>query len=216
LPTDRSPQIAGALAGRPGAAELGLASADLLGRYVREVVVAFRLCPFLAQPESALGAVIVVLDPEPVEATLEAIVADGGAPVMHVLYPLLAASPSPPFERFASRVGTLLRQRLGRAAPVSAAFHPAMHGETDDPHRLIGLLRRAPHPFVQYVPSDVPTGGGTVVAGAPLPPKGGAEANFERLTGAGGDLARLLERIAALHRERDERVAPLAARLLAA
>jgi hypothetical protein len=156
----------------------------------------------------------VALDPEPDEATLEEIVATSEAPVIHVVYPLVSGASSP-FERFASRVGTRLRTRLGRKAPVSAAFHPTMHGEADDPHRLIGMLRHAPHPFVQYVPSDVAQGKGTVVAGAPAQAPSGAEANFARLTAEGGDLQRVLACIAALHAERDAVAGPLAARLLA-
>lgn len=206
-------RLAGALAASPEAARLAEQTAALLDRYVREVVVAFRLCPFLVNPDAALGAVVVVLDPEPDEATLEELVVASDAPVLHAVYPLVAGA-SPPFERFASRVGARLRARLGRRAPVSAAFHPAMHGEADDPHRLIGLLRHAPHPFVQYVPSDVTQGQGTVVAGAPIPAPSGAEANFARLTAEGGDLARVLAVLGELHRERDATATPLVDRLL--
>jgi hypothetical protein len=204
-------RVAGALAGAEGAADLAREAVLLLDRYVREVVLAHRLCPFLTTPEAGLGAVVVVLDPEPDEATLEEIVATREAPIVHAVYPLVAGE-SPPFERFASRVGTRLRARLGRAAPVSATFHPAMHGEPDDPHRLVGLLRRAPHPFVQYVPADVTEGMGTTVAGAPPPPQGGAEANFARLRGA--ELGRVLAAIASLHEARDALAAPLVTRVL--
>lgn len=205
--------LAGTLAGAKGARELGEQTAALLDRYVREVVVAFRLCPFLANPDAALGAVFVVLDPEPDEATLEELVGASEAPVLHAVYPLVSGE-SPPFERFASRVGARLRAKLGRRAPVSAAFHPAMHGLADDPYRLIGLLRHAPHPFVQYVPSDVTQGQGTVVAGAPLPGPSGAEASFARLTAQGGDLDRVLAVIGELHRARDATATPLVDRLL--
>lgn len=190
----------------------------MLDRYVREVVLAFRLCPFLTHPDAALGLVVVVLEEAPEEATLEEIVATSDAPVMHVVYPL-ASDDSPSFERFASLVGSRLRARLGRAAPVSAAFHPRMHGETDDPHRLIGLLRHAPHAFVQYVPSDVTAGVGTTIAGAPPAQPGGADANFARLVGgpAGvGELPRVLAALDALHAERDRVATPLAQRLLEA
>lgn len=212
-------RVAGALAAAPGAAELAREAALLLDRYVREVVLAFRLCPFLTNPDAALGAVVVVMDPTPDEATLEEIVATSDAPVMHVLYPLASAD-SPSFERFASRVGTRLRARLGRAAPVSAAFHPTMHGETDDPHRLIGLLRHAPHPFVQYVPADVTQGMGTTIAGAPKRLAAdaepvGAEANFARLTAPSGELQRVLAVLAELHATRDAVASPLATRVLA-
>lgn len=212
-------RIAGALAGAPGAEELARHAATLLDRYVREVVLAFRLCPFLTHPDAALGQVVVVLEETPEEATLEEIVATSEAPVMHVVYPL-ASDDSPSFERFASRVGSRLRARLGRAAPVSAAFHPTMHGETDDPHRLIGLLRHAPHAFVQYVPSDVTAGVGTTIAGAPPAQQGGADANYARLVGGpggaagAGDLPRVLAALDALHAERDRVATPLAQRLL--
>lgn len=211
----RRVHVVGAKLAAPDATELAERSAALLDRYVREVVVAFRLCPFLHNPEGALGAVVVVLDVEPDEETLAGTIETLGAPIVHALYPLVSGE-SPPFERFASRAGALLRSRLGRAAPVSAAFHPAMHGEADDPHRLIGLLRRAPQPFVQYVPSDVPTGGGTVVAGTPLPKPGGADLNFARLVGNGGEqgeLDRVIARIDELHRARDAELVELARRV---
>jgi hypothetical protein len=206
----------GAKAGAEGAAELAEKSAALLERYVHEVVLAFRLCPFLHNPEGALGAVVVVLDVEPREETLADTIETLGAPIVHALYPLVSGD-SPPFERFASRAGQVLRARIGRSAPVSAAFHPRMHGETDDPHRLIGLLRRAPHPFVQYVPPDIPTGGGTVVAGAPLPPPGGADANHARLVrGGSGELDRVLAILDELHRARDAELGELARRVAGA
>ncbi len=211
-------RIAGALAAAPGATELAWEAALLLDRYVREVVLAFRLCPFLSNPDAALGAVVVVMDPTPDEATLEEIVATSDTPVMHVLYPL-ASGDSPSFERFASRVGTRLRARMGRAAPVSAAFHPTMHGETDDAHRLIGLLRHAPHAFVQYVPADVTQGMGTTIAGAPAIAAAaapvGAEANFARLCGRSGELPRVLAVLAELHATRDAVASPLVTRVLA-
>jgi hypothetical protein len=211
-PGPRRVQVVGAKKGAPGAEELAEKAAALLERYVHEVVLAFRLCPFLHNPEGALGAVVVVLDDPPVEETLADTIETLGAPIVHALYPLVSGD-SPPFERFASRAGQVLRARLGRAAPVSAAFHPKMHGETDDPHRLIGLLRRAPHPFVQYVPADVPHGGGTVVAGAPLPPKSGAEANFARLTGVGSEVDRILAILDELHRARDAELTELTRRV---
>lgn len=206
-------RVAGALAGAEGAAELAREAALLLDRYVREVVLGFRLCPFLTTPDAGLGGVVIVLDPEPDEATLEEIVATSAVPIIHAVYPLVAGA-SPPFERFASRVGTRLRARLGRDAPVSAAFHPAMHGETDDPHRLIGLLRHAPHPFVQYVPADVTEGTGTTIAGAPPAHPGGADANFARLV-QGGELEKVLAALASIHAARDAVASPLVAQMLA-
>ncbi len=211
-PRPRRVHVVGARKDADGARELAEKSAALLERYVHEVVLGFRLCPFLHNPESALGAVVVVLDVEPVEETLADTIETLGAPIVHALYPLVSGE-SPPFERFASRTGALLRKKLGRSAPVSAAFHPAMHGETDDPHRLIGILRRAPHPFVQYVPADVPTGGGTVVAGAPLPPPSGAEANYARLARAGSELDRVVATLAELHRVRDAELTELVRRV---
>lgn len=208
----RRVHVVGAKKDAPAAQELAERSAALLERYVYEVVLAFRLCPFLHNPEGALGAVVVVLDVEPVEETLADTVQALGAPFVHALYPLVSGE-SPPFERFASRTGSLLRSRLGRSAPVSAAFHPMMHGKADDPHRLIGLLRRAPQPFVQYVPADVPQGGGTVVAGAPLPPPSGADANFARLSADGGEIERLMAIIAELHRARDAELLELTRRV---
>jgi hypothetical protein len=85
----------------------------------------------------------------------------------------------------------------------------------DEPHRLVGLLRRAPDPFVQLIPEGMHEGG-TVFAplplpGAPMPvapPPGfdNAEANFGRLRG--GRIQPLLALMAEIRADRDRSYAP--------
>jgi len=182
-------------------------------RYAGEVVAANRLCPFLRDIDTGFGAFVAMLDPgEPdVEATVEAIVGAGN-PVVHVVFPLIRG-PSSPFERFAGRVGQALKKAL-RDPPVMATFHPELAGDSGDAHRLVGLLRRAPDPFVQIIPEGMHEGG-TVFAPLPamgeampviLPPADPAEANFEKLK---GDRAEpLLALMAEIRADRDRSYAP--------
>jgi hypothetical protein len=81
--------------------------------------------------------------------------------VVHLVYPCVNVPPRS-FEKFASEVGRGLT-RARRAPPVLAAFHPELSGDAQEPHRLVGLLRRAPDPFVQLVPQGLHEGGTTFV-----------------------------------------------------
>jgi hypothetical protein len=179
-------------------------------RYAAEVVAANRLCPFLHDLETGFGAFIVMLDPaEPqVEATVEAILGSG-SPVIHVIFPLVLPAPTL-FERFAGRVGQALKRAV-RDPPVMATFHPDLVGDLDDPHRLVGLLRHAPDPFVQLIPRDM-SHGGTVFAPVaeaahvePAPPVDSAQENFAKLKGRVGPLSALMAEIRA---DRDRSYAP--------
>jgi hypothetical protein len=85
-----------------------------------------------------------------------------------------------------------------------ATFHPSLAGEIDDPHRLIGLLRRAPDPFVQLIPEGLHEGG-TVIVGAE-PGRDNAEANFDRLRGGG--IEPILALLADIRADRDRSYAP--------
>jgi len=156
------PVVAGALAGDPRAGEFARIVESVHLRYAREVVLAYELCPFLHDPASAFGRFCVVLEREPDLATaVELVLAAPG--VVHLVYPLVDGS-CHAMERY----GNVLHERIRREAlargdrdpPVHATFHPRMEGDANTPQRRIGLVRRAPDPFVQFVPQGL-TGGGS-------------------------------------------------------
>jgi len=182
-------------------------------RYAGEVVAANRLCPFLRDIDTGFGTFVAMLDPGEldVEATVEAIVAADN-PVIHVVFPLIRL-PSSPFERFAGKLAQALKKAL-RDPPVMATFHPELPGDSGDPHRMVGLLRRAPDPFVQCIPEGMHEGG-TVFAPLPgpgealpviPPPADPALANFEKLQG--DRIAPVLDLIAEIRADRDRSYAP--------
>jgi hypothetical protein len=203
--------LAGEAASHPRAEAYAAEACALLHVYATEIVAQHRLCPFLHNVDNGLGAVCVVLDRDPdVDEAFRAVQASG-ASVLHVVFPLLARgestgatgpSSSSRFERF----GNALAEKIRRAHSeplVHATFHPELVGGTENPHRMVGLLRRAPDPFVQFIPPGMHEGG-TVIAGAELPGKSPLESTFERIV-VGGQLAGLEARLAELHRARDER-----------
>ncbi len=215
--------IAGALAEHADAERFAFEVCGLLHRFATEVVSAFNLCPFLHNVDNGLGAVCVVLDVEPrVDEALAAMRASE-ASVIHVVYPLLArgqseGAPSTPsvssasrFERFGNALAEALR-RSHTETLVHATFHPELVGGTENPHRMVGLLRRAPDPFIQFIPPGMHEGG-TVMAGAELPTKSPLEATYARIV-TGGKLDELEGLLAELHRlrlARDARFAQLVA-----
>jgi hypothetical protein len=225
LPMAPFPLVRGPLAAHPLAARFVEEVHRIHVRYAAEVVAANRLCPFLRDVETGFGRFCVVLDPREdpdVGTAVEAILA-AASPVIHVVYPLIRPVPSA-FERFSGRVNQALKKALPDT-PVMATFHPALVGAADDPHRLVGLLRRAPDPFVQLIPRGM-NEGGTVFAplassvgdtptppGSPdevpaedAPPADPAQFNFDRFGGA--SVEPLLALIAEIHAERDARYAP--------
>jgi len=187
-----------------GAAAFAEVVADLMHRYARDIVAKNHLCPFLHNVEAGLGAVCVGLDREldPV-ATAGAIRATGRE-VVHVVFPLADRANAPPFERFGNSVAETLRKD-GGPPMVHATFHPAMIGGRENAHRLVGLLRRSPDPFLQFIPPGMQPGG-TVMQGDPLPKAPALGDTFTRMVGQGAldDLVRELD---ALHAERAERYA---------
>jgi hypothetical protein len=177
----------GRFAKHPEAAELAAEVARLLRRYAEEVVLRYRLCPFLKDLETGFGSLCVVLDDQlDVETGCRAVL-EADSTIIHVVYPLVDEKPGP-FERFASSVNDALKGRL-EDVPVHATFHPALVGATDDPHRLVGLLRQAPDPFIQFIPGNIQTAGADVAGGPP------AVANTDRLFESlrGAALTELLE-----------------------
>lgn len=220
-PTERAPEPAGArklhlggrLAGHPRAAELAAAASALLHRYASEVVYAHRLCPFLQNVETGMGAVCVMLDTEPDVARTTAALLASGSNVAHVLFPLVRGE-APPFERFGNKLSESVRK--ARSEPlVHASFHPRMVGGYENAHRMVGLLRRAPDPFVQFIPPGMQAGG-TVHASETPSDEPYVESTFRRLGGppSGAELsagfAAIEGLLESLHRARAETYAALA------
>src|SRR5690606_9061113 len=136
-------------------------------------------------------------------------VLDEEVQVVHLIYPLLAMEPAE-FERFGNAVhqGVAASERGG---PVHATFHPAMVGDPSAPARLVGFLRRAPDPFIQFIPEGLHEGGSTfidlesvdlreLVKNAPPPKGANSQSIFERL--AARDIETIRATIADIHRDR--------------
>jgi hypothetical protein len=206
------PLVRGRLASHPAAHAFAREVMRIHKRYATEVVQAFALCPFVRDVDVAFGRFVVMLDNDPDLDATQRTVLEAQSPVVHVIFPCALPAPNL-FERFASALYTALRGHLSTPA-VMAAFHPGLAGDPGAPHRLIGLLRRAPDPFVQLIPEGLHEGG-TVFAGAmpdgPIPPADHAELTFQRLQGSA--LERLFAAAADIRADRDKSYAPLLAAL---
>lgn len=206
-------------------------------RYALEVVAAYKLCPFLRDPDVAFGRFCVVLAEGPQVAHAREAYLAADNPVLHIVYPL-ARTAAPDFERFGGDAGRAVRDiwretpgaeaRWGPEPPVIATFHRALAGDRSSPHRLIGILRRAPDPFVQIIPGGHHEGGTMVapvadldrmtpaelaklLASRPPPPRDRARELFERLASA--DVDRIEALVADIHADRDRSYAPFLAEL---
>ncbi|WP_437482917.1 hypothetical protein WME75_41785 [Sorangium sp. So ce1014] len=201
--------VRGELVHHPEAPRLAAEVRRVHGRYADEVIARHRLCPFMRDAATGFGRFYVLIDREPVLETALAAVLEAESAVVHLVFPCIH-TPSPQFERFASRLGEQLR-RLRTPAPVLAAFHPEMAGDESNSHRLVGLLRHAPDPFVQMIPEGL-NHSGTVLAGAGVEPVADpAEDNYRRLQGAG--IAEVKARLAEIMEDRDASYAPFLERL---
>lgn len=211
-----APLLHGPLATHPLAEKFAGEVSRVHRRYAAEAVAKHRLCPHLRDVDKDFGAFVCVLDPRPdpdAEATVEVILATlrAGNPIIHVVFPLILPPPSL-FERFGARVSQGIRKALPQP-PVMATFHPDLVGDADDPHRLIGLLRRAPDPFVQMIPDGYQEGGTVflpLAEAAALPPAEEAvdwpQRNYDKLRGE--NLDRLLALLADIRADRDRSYAP--------
>lgn len=219
FPLDRmaasAPLLRGPLRAHPLAVRFAAEVHRVHRRYASEVVAAHHLCPFLRDVDTGFGAFIAMLDPCPepdLEAAVAAILAAGN-PVIHVVFPLIRPLPSV-IERFSGRLAQALKKEMP-SPPVMAAFHPDLAGDPGGAHRLVGLLRRAPDPFVQLIPEGMHEGG-TVFA--PLPARGqpmpvmtppvvdSARENFAKLQGGG--VERVMALTAEIRADRDRSYAP--------
>lgn len=203
------PVVRGELAHHPVAPRFVAEVRRVHGRYADEVVARYRLCPFMRDAATGFGRFYVLLDREPTLETVLAAVEESDSAIMHLVFPLIH-TPSPQFERFASRLGEQLR-RCRKPAPVLAAFHPEMAGDETNAHRLVGLLRHAPDPFIQTIPEGL-SHTGTVLAGTGIEPAADpAEDTFRRLQGAA--IAAVKARLAEILADRDSSYAPFLDRL---
>jgi hypothetical protein len=205
-----APLIRGSLKGHPLAASFAAEVHRVHRRYAAEVVAKNGFCPFLKDVDTGFGRFCVMLDPEPDTEEALATVRVAATSVIHLVYPC-TPWPASPFEKFAGRLGELLKKSL-RDPPVMATFHPTLLGDGSNPFRLVGLLRRAPDPFVQLIPEGLHEGG-TMFAGAAdleetttgeeLDP---AKANFAKIHG--GFLEKLVALMAEIRADRDRSYAP--------
>jgi hypothetical protein len=197
-------ELHGALRDHPSAGAFAAEVARVHRRYATEVVAANQLCPFLRDPETAFGRFCVMLDPALDLDAARAAVTAGGSLVVHVVYPCVRPA-APVFEKFAARLGEAVRAAVADP-PVLATFHPDLTGDPSTAHRMVGLLRRAPDPFVQFIPAGLHEGG-TVFAGTSVAPTAdNASVVYGRLKGA--PLEALLARLAEVHEDRDRSYAP--------
>ena len=207
------PALAGKLKDHRAALAFAEAVLRVHRRYATEVVMAFRLCPFLNDVESGLGRFCVVMERAfDLEQTFE-VAQFHTSSVIHIVFPRLRMGPRD-FERASATLRDTLKTRMDQP-PVSAVFHPELSGGNESPHRLVGLVRRAPDPFVQFVPDGLQTGGtvftaGTISASGP----NHATARFLELQGA--RLTSLCDILADIRADRDRSYAPFLAELDAA
>jgi hypothetical protein len=207
-----APLLRGSLQGHPVAIPFAAEVLRIHRRYAGEVVAQNRLCPFLRDLDTGFGRFCVMLEPREldVDDALDAVLSSTTS-VVHIVYPC-TRPPSSAFEKFAGKLSQALKKAHpgpGRP-PVMATFHPELSGDPSGPYRLIGMLRRAPDPFIQLIPEGLHQGG-TVFAGMESVPADPAErdpalANFERLRGGGVD--RLLATLSDIYADRTRSYEP--------
>jgi hypothetical protein len=181
-------------------------------RYATELVASYGLCPFLKDPETAFGEFVVVLSRELDLELAASRVLEAQTQVVHLVYPLVEAGPTE-FERFGNQVHQRVAAR-GRGGPVHAAFHPEMAGDASTAAKLVGVVRRAPDPFIQFIPEGLHDGGSTFVdldnvdlaeLVKTMPhqtaAKNNAKSNFERLTSE--DIGRIQDILKDIRADRD-------------
>lgn len=211
---DDTVQWVGPLAEHPRAEQFVQEVRRVHHRYAEEVVAHFSLCPFMGDPRTAFGRFIVVLDTE-LDLALACREVVGSAvnkgQLAHLIYPLVQGT-SRSFERFASELHQAVRKRVfeqgGHSPPVHATFHPQMAGDESSASKLVGLLRHAPDPFIQFVPEGLQQGGSTFLdpskidlASLVAEMKQKPQTTFERLVPA--RLVDLRQRLEAIRADRD-------------
>jgi len=205
--------VAGALRDHPAAQAFARDVHYVHHRYATDIVGAFTLCPHMAsEPDRAFGTFAVMLDRAvDVDAAVAQVLA-ASSQVVHLVYPLVTDD-VPTFEQHGQAMHRAVAEAFAKRdqrAPVHAAFHPRMRGDATSASRLVGLLRKAPDPFVQFVPEGLHEGGTQFIDMSTFdpatyvpPPVSRAEGNFERL--GPDDIDSITTRIAEIQRERDRR-----------
>lgn len=128
----------------------------LYGRYEREFIVAFGLCPYAdrARREGRVRERVLLDTTVSLASALEANDALVALPEVEIgllLYPRLRASYRE-FEHFVSSVRQADEERSnGAAAMAMAAFHPDGARDVSSPARLVPFIRRSPDPTIQLV-----------------------------------------------------------------
>jgi hypothetical protein len=197
---------------------LRLQALRLNDRYLREVVIAWNLCPWaeraLATGEVRQRVLLQMGDrpaPEAVLPILDELAAQRQVAIGLLIFPRLTLA-APAFDAFAERVRRADHARRPDAAttPPSpefllAAFHPLAGSETfATPPQLVSFLRRTPDPTLQLVRTSVlrrATGEGPGVSDDVT------RRNYQAVTGRGvADLDAVLRDI---RRDRDESYARL-------
>jgi len=174
------PVVRGALAHHPAADVFAREVQRVHSRYAAEVVSAFSLCPFMKDPETAFGHFCVMLDwvPDPA-ATLKAVL-EAESSVIHLVFPCVDLTTAM-FDRFAASMRDALISGIPKP-PVMAVFHPELSGDFTTSHRLVGLVRRAPDPFIQLVPEGLHEGGTVFIESIESLSKNPTDKTFARLT----------------------------------
>lgn len=235
--TTLKPLLFGPLRGHPAATAFAEQVVRVHRRFAVEVVAAHRLCPFVKDPDVAFGRFCVGLTDRTDLDEARDVFVRAENPVLHIVYPLIRGVAGD-FERFGGEVGRTARDvwralpagdgRYGPEPPVIATFHPDLLGDRTSPHRMIGLLRRSPDPFVQIIPGGHHESGTVVapitnvaeltpeviakiLASAPPPQKDRAHETFARLTPALFD--EIAATIADIGADRDRSYAPFLAEL---
>ncbi|MFO0758948.1 MAG: hypothetical protein U0359_20815 [Byssovorax sp.] len=206
-----APLLRGSLRDHPLAPRLAAEVLRIHSRYAGEIVAQNRLCPHLKDVETGFGRFVVVLDPALDVATAVEAVQAAETSVVHVVFPCVRP-PASDFEKFSGRVREALKKAMPEP-PVMATFHPELSGDPGGAYRTVGLLRRAPDPFIQLIPDGLHQGG-TVMATTdytapqpePAPEVDNSLAIYERLRGE--PLAQLFAQMAEIHRDRKASYAP--------
>jgi hypothetical protein len=185
-------------------------SLRLCERYVREVVLAFGLCPW-AEPALRQGRVARRVfrggdvEPDSVLPAIDALEATGVEPSLDIglfLFPDHTGG-WVAFDAFADRVRRADRaRRCPGAAPAFfvAAFHPDGPEALPGPNRLTFFLRRSPDPMLQLVRSSTMD---RLKSHQPNASETLAESTFAALDADGGARARALsEAVRAIERDR--------------
>lgn len=226
------PLLFGSLRDHPAAAPFAREVVRVHKRYATEVVYGHRLCPFLRDVNKDFGRFCIAMTERPDLDEARAAFIQAESAIIHMVYPLVRTA-APDFERFGGDVGRAARDvwratpegdtRFGPEPPVIATFHPKLAGDRTAPHRLIGLLRRAPDPFVQVIPGGHYDSGtvlapmhdvkeltpemlAKVLAAVPPPPRDRAMETFKRVS---PDLLdEIAKTVADIHADRDRSYAP--------